>query len=100
MSRLAFVSFGCAVLCALAFHWSEDEPGRRLAAGSFGSFLGAALCLFGLEEKREGRIRGRRTRVERREHPVLFHVLLAGTRWLPGVAMLVAGVWHAWLRAA
>ena len=92
---LPWASIAISFFSGYCFSTTESESTKALAAGGLGFFLGITLCLWGLEEYRDERIRGVRTYVKRSESPILFATLLAFKRFIPGAIMVVAGMWHA-----
>ena len=91
---------GIAVVAAWVFSNTGVEDMKRYAAGIFGVSLGSSLLLWGLEELRNGRIRGKRVQVHRDNSPVVFFLLIAGMRFFPGLAMLVGAIWYLFRRQA
>jgi len=84
-----------AFASAFAFATVEQPAAERLAASVFCLALGTALLLWGLDERREGRIRGHRVHVHAGDNPRVFLLLLALKRFVPGAAMVLAGLWLA-----
>jgi hypothetical protein len=81
-------------LSAWIFSITNVESTKAYSAGSFGLSLGSALCIWGIEEYREKRIRGTRVYVSSSESPILFATLLALKRFVPGIIMVFAGIWY------
>ena len=82
-----------AVLSAYIYSNTNAESGKVNSASSFGISLGAALCIWGIEEYREKKIRGVRVYVNASDSPLLFGTLLALKRFVPGIIMIAAGTW-------
>lgn len=82
-----------ALLAMFGYLYTEQDTARRHAAGIFGGSLGAALLLWGMEEIKRGRIRGKRVQVQRSDAPVVFLLLLLGKRVAPALLMIGAAIW-------
>ena len=96
---IPWVLITVAFAAAFAYANVEQGDGQRYAAGLFGAALGAALLLWGISELKQGRIRGKRVHVHRTETPLVFGLLLIGTRIAPGVVMLGAAIWVVFFKA-
>ena len=88
------VSFAAAV----AYMNVEQESAQRYAGGVFGASLGAALLLWGIEELKQGKIRGKRVHVSRHDTPFVFLLLLIGKRFAPATVLLGAAIWITFFR--
>ena len=78
---------------------SEDTGTQHLTASCFVPLIGLSLGLWGLEEAREGALRGRRRTVRRASQPALFWSMLSLRRLLPAAVLIPAGFWHYFFRA-
>ncbi len=93
-----FVFIGIAAISAYLFSIAEKDAFQKYAACGFGISLGSALLLWGLQELIDGKIRGARVYVHRKENPLIFFLLLIGKRFCPGFIMLCAAFWFVFLR--
>ena len=98
MNRIPWVLMAVAFAAAFAYAKVEQAAAQRYAAGIFGASLGAALLLWGMEELKQGKIRGKRVYVSRTDAPVIFLLLLVGKRIAPATVMLGAAVWIVFFR--
>ena len=99
MNWIPWVLMAVAFAAAFAYTNVEQGSAQRYAAGVFGASVGAALLLWGIEEIKQGKIRGKRVYVSRTDDPAVFLLLLVGKRIAPAVVMLGAAIWIVFFRA-
>ena len=87
-----------AFAAAFAYTNIDQELAQRYAAGIFAVSLAVALLLWGIEEVKKGKIRGKRVYVSRTEAPAVFLVLLAVKRFVPAIVMVGAAIWIVFFR--
>ena len=91
-SWVPFALMAVAAASAYAFSTTNSGSVQRYAGAAFGISLGGALLFWGVQELLSERIRGTRVYVNRRDSPIVFFSLLAGKRFVPGLAMLIGGI--------
>lgn len=92
---LAVVAFVNAYL----YSTYQDPNIKKYCPMLFGTCLGLALILWGTSELRAGKIKGKRAYVYREKSPLIFNLLLFGKRFIPGIIMLLAGIWYGFFKS-
>jgi hypothetical protein len=91
--RLPLFLMIAAFVSAAIFSFTASEGLREVCQVLFAECLGLALILFGVSNNRGGRVGGKRTYVYRDKNPRIFHALLYLKFFVPGIILLVAGLW-------
>lgn len=99
-NRLPMMLAVAAFSSAWVYSETESATLKQAIPVLFGLCLGLALVLWGIADFRDGTIRGRNRTIRRQEYPRTFLAMALVKRFLPGVVMMLAGLWFALTQVA
>jgi hypothetical protein len=91
---LTVMAFGSAYL----YSSYENALIQEYSPVVFALSLGLALVLWGVSELKSGKIRGKRRYIYQKDNPALFKIILSIKRFVPGIIMILAGIWYGFFK--